>query len=243
MQGLEGGNMSEEAKKLLLRLKKEKKTTKQIDLIEQLKPYNQEEIVNQVLLVHLERKDNDALRLEILVALNYEDEAIVKPLSKIVNDSKELQSVKQKAIDLLGQNKGKKALGVLLGAYRKIKDVKLLDNIAHSLTFFEDTKVIKPLIKGLANDELRLQILTGLARNNYLILSSSDMIKELVKIEITKNFEKLHHEKILTTILDEFGYANKDELAVAISNKSINAKISEYAKKQEEINKLLKKVK
>jgi len=93
--------MSEEAKKLLLRLKKEKKTTKQIDLIEQLKPYNQEEIVNQVLLVHLERKDNDAIRLEILVALNYEDEAIVKPLSKIVNDSKELQSVKQKAIDLL----------------------------------------------------------------------------------------------------------------------------------------------
>ncbi|MHA1923807.1 MAG: hypothetical protein ACTSVP_12105 [Candidatus Heimdallarchaeota archaeon] len=235
--------MSEEAKKLLLRLKKEKKTTKQIDLIEQLKPYNQEEIVNQVLLVHLERKDNDALRLEILVALNYEDDAIVKPLSKIVNDSKELQSVKEKAINLLGQNKGKKALGVLLGAYRKIKDVKLLDNIAHSLTFFEDTKVIKPLIKGLANNELRLQILTGLARNNYLILSSSELIKVLVKIELTKNFEKLHHEKILTTIMDEFGYANKEELSAAISNKSINAKISDYSKKQEEINKLLKKVK
>ncbi|MHA1244046.1 MAG: hypothetical protein ACTSP7_05660 [Candidatus Heimdallarchaeota archaeon] len=235
--------MSEEAKKLLLRLKKEKKTTKQIDLIEQLKPYNQEEIVNQVLLVHLERKDNDALRLEILVALNYEDEAIVKPLSKIVNDSKELQSVKQKAIDLLGQNKGKKALGVLLGANRKIKDVKLLDNVVHSLTFFEDAKVIKPLIKGLANDELRLQILTGLARNNYLILSSSELIKVLVKIELTKNFEKLHHEKILTTIMDEFGYANKEELAAAISNKSINPKISDYSKKQEEINKLLKKVK
>ncbi|MHA1760002.1 MAG: hypothetical protein ACTSXA_05185, partial [Candidatus Heimdallarchaeota archaeon] len=233
----------EEAKKLLLRLKKEKKTTKQIDLIEQLKPYNQEEIVNQVLLVHLERKDNDALRLEILVALNYEDDAIVKPLSKIVNDSKELQSVKEKAINLLGQNKGKKALGVLLGAYRKIKDVKLLDNIAHSLTFFEDTKVIKPLIKGLANNELRLQILTGLARNNYLILSSSELIKVLVKIELTKNFEKLHHEKILTTIMDEFGYANKEELSAAISNKSINAKISDYSKKQEEINKLLKKVK
>jgi len=235
--------MSEEAKKLLLRLKKEKKTTKQMDLIAQLKPYNQEEMVNRVLLVHLNKKDNDALRLEILAALNYEDEAIVKPLTQIVNDSNELQSVKEKAINLLGQNKGKKALGVLLGAYRKLKDPKLLDNVAHSLTFFEDTKVIKPLIKGLANDELRLQILTGLARNNYLILSSSVMIKALVKIEITKNFEKLHYEKILTTIMDEFGYANKDELVAAISNKTINAKISEYAKKQEEINKLLKKVK
>ncbi|MHA1124288.1 MAG: HEAT repeat domain-containing protein [Candidatus Heimdallarchaeota archaeon] len=235
--------MSEEAKKLLLRLKKEKKTTKQIDLIEQLKPYNQEEIVNRVLLVHLERKDNDALRLEILAAINYEDEAIVKPLTQIINSSYELQSVKERAITLLGQNKSKKALGVLLGAYRKIKDTKLLDNVAHSLTFFEDAKVIRPLIKGLANDELRLQILTGLARNNYLVLSSSNMIKELAKIEITKNFEKLHHEKILTTIMDEFGYANKEELDAAISNKSINAKISEYSKKQEEINKLLKKVK
>lgn len=235
--------MSEEAKKLLLRLKKEKKTTKQIDLIEQLKPYNQEEVVNRVLLVHLTRKDNDALRLEILAALNYEDEAIVKPLTQIVNDSNELQSVKEKAIDLLGQNKGKKALGVLLSAFRKIKDPKLLDNVVHSLTFFEDSKVIKPLIKGLANDELRLQVLTGLARNNYLVLTSSNLIKELVTIEITKNFEKLHYEQILTTILDEFGYANKEELVAAISNKTINTKISEYAKKQEEINKLLQKVK
>ncbi|MHA1366900.1 MAG: hypothetical protein ACTSP5_10880, partial [Candidatus Heimdallarchaeota archaeon] len=83
----------------------------------------------------------------------------------------------------------------------------------------------------------------GLARNNYLILSSSELIKVLVKIELTKNFEKLHHEKILTTIMDEFGYANKEELSAAISNKSINAKISDYSKKQEEINKLLKKVK
>jgi len=235
--------MSEEAKKLLLRLKKEKKTTKQINIIEELKPYNQEEIVNRVLLVHLERKDNDALRLEILAALNYDDEAIVKPLTKIVNSSYELQSVKEKAIDLLGQNKGKKALGSLLSAYRKIKDPKLLDNVAHSLTFFEDSKVIRPLIKGLANDELRLHVLTGLARNDILVLSSQNLIKELVFIEITKNFEKLHHEKILNTIMDEFGYANKEELVAAISNKSISIKISEYSKKQEEINKLLKKVK
>ena len=33
---------------------------------------------------------------------------------------------------------------------------------------------------------------------NYV---ENNMIKELVKIEITKNFEKLHHEKILTTIM------------------------------------------
>ena len=61
--------------------------------------------------------------------------------------------------------------------------------------------------------------------------------------KITKNFEKLHHEKILTTIMDEYGYANEEELVAAIANKSISSKISEYSKKQEEINKLLKKVK
>jgi hypothetical protein len=151
--------------------------------------------------------------------------------------------VKEKAIDLLGQNKGKKALGFLLSAFRKIKDPKLLDNVAHSLTFFEDSKVVRPLIKGLSNDEIRLQVLTGLARNNNLVLSSYNLIKVLASLEITKNFEKLHHEKILTTIMDEYDYANKEELVAAVSNKSISAKISEYSKKQEEINKLLKKVK
>ena len=64
--------MSEDAKNLLLRLKKEKKINKQIDLIQKLRDHNQEDIVNSVLLKHLENKDHDTLRLEILAALNYE---------------------------------------------------------------------------------------------------------------------------------------------------------------------------
>ena len=69
--------MSEDAKNLLLRLKKEKKINKQIELIQKLRDYNQEDIVNSVLLKHLESKDHDTLRLEILSALNYDDEQII----------------------------------------------------------------------------------------------------------------------------------------------------------------------
>ena len=69
--------MSEESKSLLLRLKKAKKVSKQIALVQQLKDHNQEEMVNHVLLVHLARKDHDSLRLEILTALNFDDDKIL----------------------------------------------------------------------------------------------------------------------------------------------------------------------
>ncbi|NHK30654.1 MAG: hypothetical protein FK730_04840 [Asgard group archaeon] len=234
--------MSEEAKKLLLRLKKEKKIDKQIDLINDLKEYNREEMVNHVLLKHLERKELDNLRLEILAALNPEDDRIIKPLSQLINDKYEQQVIVVKAINLLGQNKGSKALGALLSASKKIKDTKILDNVISALTLFEDKKVVKPIIKALNHDELRLDALTGLARNENLLLSSINLIKEIVNLDITKSFEKLHYEKILDTINAEFGYKSINEINTAILNKSINKKIDEYSKKQDEINRMLKKV-
>ena len=234
--------MSEETKQLLLRLKKEKKVNKQIEIIQKLKEHNQEEMVNHVLLVHLDRKDHDALRMEILSAINSNDDAIVKPLAQILNDKYEPLSVKEKVVQLLGENRGKKALGVLLSAVRKFKDAKLVDNISYALTFFEDDRVIKPLIKALRNDELRLQALTGLARNETLLLGSMALIKELTLLEITKSFEKLHYEQIMDTIFDEFGYKDKEELIAAVKNKSIKNKIDVYRKKQADIKKTLKKM-
>jgi HEAT repeat protein len=234
--------MSEEAKKLLLRLKKEKKIDKQIDLIKDLKDYNREDMVNHVLLKHLERKDLDNLRLEILASLNPEDDKIIKPLSQLISDKYEQQVIVVKAINLLGQNKSSKALGVLLSASRKIKDTKILDNIISALALFEDKKVVKPIIKALNHDDLRLNALTGLARNENLLLSSINLIKEIVNMNITKSFEKLHFEKIIDTISAEFGYSSKKEIIAAIENKSINKKIDEYSRKQEEINRMLKKV-
>ncbi len=234
--------MSEETKQLLLRLKKEKKVNKQIEIIQKLKEHNQEEMVNHVLLVHLNRKDHDALRMEILSAINSKDDAIVKPLAQILNDKYEPLSVKEKVVQLLGENRGKKALGVLLSAVKKFKDAKLVDNISYALTFFEDDRVIKPLVKALRHDELRLQALTGLARNETLLLGSMALIKELTLLEITKSFEKLHYEQIMDTIFDEFGYNNKEELIAAVKNKSIKNKIDDYRKKQADIKKTLKKV-
>ncbi|TET27748.1 MAG: HEAT repeat domain-containing protein [Candidatus Heimdallarchaeota archaeon] len=234
--------MSEETKNLLLRLKKEKKVNKQIEIIQKLKEHNQEEMVNHVLLVHLDRKDHDALRMEILNAINCNDDAIVKPLAQILNDKYEPLSVKEKAVQLLGENRGKKALGVLLSAVKKYKDAKLVDNISYALTFFEDNRVVKPLIKALRHDELRLQALTGLARNENLLLSSFDLIKELTFLEITKSFEKLHYEQIMNRIFDEFGFNNKEELISAIKNKSIKNMINDYKKKQADIGKALRKV-
>ncbi len=234
--------MSEETKNLLLRLKKEKKVNKQIEIIKKLKEHNQEEMVNHVLLVHLDRKDHDALRMEILNAINSNDDAIVKPLAQILSDKYEPLSVKEKVVQLLGENRGKKALGVLLSAVKKYKDAKLVDNISYALTFFEDDRVIKPLIKALRHDELRLQALTGLARNETLLLGSMDLIKELTLLEITKSFEKLHYEQIMDTIFDEFGYNDKEELFAAVKNKSIKNKIEDYRKKQADIKKTLKKV-
>jgi hypothetical protein len=223
-------------------LKKEKKVNKQIEIIQKLKEHNQEEMVNHVLLVHLDRKDHDALRMEILNAINCNDDAIVKPLAQILNDKYEPLSVKEKAVQLLGENRGKKALGVLLSAVKKYKDAKLVDNISYALTFFEDNRVVKPLIKALRHDELRLQALTGLARNENLLLSSFDLIKELTFLEITKSFEKLHYEQIMNRIFDEFGFNNKEELMSAIKNKSIKNMINDYRKKQADIGKALRKV-
>jgi len=235
--------LSEETKQLLLRLKKEKKVNKQIEIIQKLKEHNQEEMVNHVLLVHLDRKDHDTLRMEILSAINSNDDVIVKPFAQILNDKYEPLSVKEKVVQLLGENRGKKALGVLLSAVKKFKDAKLVDNISYALTFFEDDRVIKPLVKALRHDELRLQALTGLARNETLLLGSMALIKELTLLEITKSFEKLHYEQIMDTIFDEFGYNDKDELIAAIKNKSIKNKINDYRKKQADIQKTLKKVK
>lgn len=215
---------------------------KQIEIIQKLKEHNQEEMVNHVLLVHLDRKDHDSLRMEILNAINCNDDAIVKPLAQILNDKYEPLSVKEKAVQLLGENRGKKALGVLLSAVKKYKDAKLVDNISYALTFFEDDRVIKPLIKALRHDELRLQALTGLARNETLLLGSLALIKELSMIDITKSFEKLHHEQIMDTIFDEFGYNSKEELIAAVKNKSIKNKINDYRKKQADIQKTLKKM-
>ncbi len=234
--------MSEETKQLLLRLKKEKKVNKQIEIIQKLKEHNQEEMVNHVLLVHLNRKDHDTLRMEILSAINSNDDAIVKPLAQILNDKYEPLSVKEKVVQLLGENRGKKALGVLLSAVKKFKDAKLVDNISYALTFFEDDRVIKPLVKALRHDELRLQALTGLARNETLLLGSLNLIKELTLLEITKSFEKLHYEQIMDTIFDEFGYNNKEESIAAVKSKSIKNKIDDYRKKQADIKKTLKKV-
>ncbi len=216
---------------------------KQIEIIQKLKEHNQEEMVNHVLLVHLDRKDHDALRMEILNAINCNDDAIVKPLAQILNDKYEPLSVKEKTVQLLGENRGKKALGVLLSAVKKFKDAKLVDNISYALTFFNDDRVIKPLIKALRHDDLRLQALTGLARNETLLLGSMDLIKELSLLEITKSFEKLHYEQIMDTIFDEFGYNDKEELIAAVKNKSIKNKINDYRKKQADIQKTLKKVK
>ncbi len=234
--------MSEEAKALLRRLKKEKKINKQIELIQKLQAYNNEEIVTHVLLVHLERKDHDAFRTEVLNALNPKDEFIIKPLSQILFNKDEPLTIRQKVVMLLGQNGSKKALSTLLTAAKKIKDPLLLDNIILGLTYFEDKKVEKPLLKALENEDLRLQVLTGLARNENLLLKSYPLIKAALNLSITKSFEKLHYEKILETLLAEFGYQTKEELLAAISDKSIMKKITAYNKKQTEIAATLKKI-
>ncbi|MHA1461500.1 MAG: HEAT repeat domain-containing protein [Candidatus Heimdallarchaeota archaeon] len=235
--------MSEESKNLLLRLKKEKKVNKQIDLVQKLKDHNQEEMVNHVLLVHLERKDHDSLRLEILTALNFDDEKIVSPLASIISDPYESIAVKEKAIALLGENKSKNAMKSLLKVYRKAKDPKILDNLALALTFFQDTSVIKPIIKALHHEELRLPALTGLARNESTVYSSKDLMKALAHIEITKQFELLHYNKIIENILQQFKLASKEELLQAFKSKKFDQAIITYLKEQAEITKMLKKVK
>ncbi|NHJ84648.1 MAG: HEAT repeat domain-containing protein [Asgard group archaeon] len=234
--------MSEESKKLLLRLKNEKKITKQIDLVKDLKDYNKETMVTQVMLVHLNRKENDELRLEILNMLNYEDESVIDPLINILKNPNEPLLIKEKAIALLGKSKNKKAMKALLKAYRKEKDSKILDNVIEALTYFEDSSIEKPLIKALLNEELRLQALSGLSRNIYSALSSYAILKTLFSLKLTKSFEKLHYEKILTSIFDEFGYKTENEIGKAISDKSINEKIASYIKNQKSIDKMLKKV-
>ncbi len=235
--------MSEESKNLLLRLKKEKKVNKQIDLVQKLKDHNQEKMVNHVLLVHLERKDHDSLRLEILTALNFDDEKIVSPLASIINDPYESIAVKEKAIALLGENKSKNAMKSLLKVYRKAKDPKILDNLALALTFFQDTSVIKPIIKALHHEELRLPALTGLARNESTVYSSKDLMKVLAHLEITKQFELLHYNKIIENILQQFKLASKEELLQAFKSKKFDQAIITYLKEQAEITKMLKKVK
>ncbi len=235
--------MSETAKKLLLQLKKAKKVNKQIDLVQQLKDYNQEEMVNHVLLIHLNRKDHDSLRLEILASLNFDDEKIIRPLTEIIGDSYESIAIKEKAITLLGENKSKNAMKSLMKIYRKAKDPKILDNLALALTFFEDVSVIKPLIKALHHEELRLPALTGLARNESTVFRSKDLMKALAKLEITKQFELLHYDKIIENILEKFKLANKEDLLLALNTKKMDQAINNYRKEQAEIAKMLKKVK
>ncbi len=235
--------MSEESKSLLLRLKKAKKVSKQIALVQQLKDHNQEEMVNHVLLVHLARKDHDSLRLEILTALNFDDDKIVSPLSSIISDPYESVAIKEKAIALLGENKSKNAMKSLLKIYRKAKDTKILDNLALALTFFEDTSVIKPLIKALHHDELRLPALTGLARNDFTVYSSKDLMKALSQLKVTKQFELLHYDKIIENILQKYNFADKEELLLALNSKKFDQAIISYLKEQAEISKMLKKVK
>ncbi|MHA1220222.1 MAG: hypothetical protein ACTSQB_00655, partial [Candidatus Heimdallarchaeota archaeon] len=133
-------------------------------------------------------------------------------------------------------------LNALMSAFKKVKDPKILDNVTYALTFFEDKKVEKPLLKALQDEELRLQALTGLARNEVLLLGSSNLIKAIVGLTITKNFEKLHFNQILDTICNEFNYDTIDDILAAIQDKSINPKIAEYSKRQSEINRTLRKV-
>ncbi|NHJ04388.1 MAG: hypothetical protein EAX90_06165 [Candidatus Heimdallarchaeota archaeon] len=234
--------MSEEAKSLLKRLKKEKKTAKQIDLIRELKNHNQEEIVNHVLLVHLERKDHDSLRLEILNALNYNFEIIVQPLSQILNDSNETLPIKEKAITLLGHNRGKKALKVLLKQFKKSKDSKIKDNIAQALTYFDDKAATKIMIKSLYKDELRLHVLTGLARNDFTVYGSKELIKELVSLKVTERFEKLHLEKIIDGMLEKFKFSNIEEFQKALKENRLDKAIEVHRKEQVDIDAILKKV-
>lgn len=234
--------MSEEAKKLLTRLKKEKKVNKQIDLVQKLKNHNQEEMVNHVLLVHLNRKDHDSLRLEILAALNYDDEKIIRPLADIIGDPYESIAIKEKSIALLGENKSKNAMKSLMKVYKKAKDPKILDNLVLALTFFEDKSVVKPLTKALHNDELRLPALTGLARNESTVYGSKDLMKELAQLDLTKQFELLHYDKIIENILLKFKLATKEELLLALDSKKMDQAIANFRKEQVEISKMLKKV-
>ena len=234
--------MSQEAKDLLKRLKKEKKINKQIDLVQKLKDHNQEEMVNHVLLVHLERKDHDSLRLEILAALDHDDERIIPPLAAIISDPLEPISVKEKAIALLGENGDKKALKALMKLYKKTKDTKILDNLVLALTFFDDNTVVKPLIKALHHDELRLPALTGLARNDATVNGSKDLIKEITLLEVSKQFELLHYDKIIENILTQYKLGSKEELLVAIKQKQLDKAIDSFKKEQQEIKKMLKKV-
>jgi len=234
--------LSEEAKSLLKRLKKEKKTAKQIDLIQELKNHNQEEMVNHVLLVHLERKDHDSLRLEILNALNYNFQIIVQPLSHILNDPNETLPIKEKAITLLGHNRGKKALKVLLKVFKKSKDSKIKDNIAQALTYFDDKSAIKIMIKSLDKDEYRLHVLTGLARNDFTVYGSKELIKALASLKVNERFEKLHHEKIIEGIFDKFKLATIEELQNAIKENKLDKAIEAHRKEQVDIDVILKKV-
>lgn len=233
--------MSEEAKSLLMQLKKEKKIDKQIELVKELKAYYQEEIVNNVLSIHLQNKEDDSLRLEIMNVLDFRNPIIIKPLSEILKNPDEPITIKEKAINLLGLSNNKKAMSILLSLYKKSKDKKILENVLYSLTFFNNKDVVKPLIKCLKSNELRLPVLSGLARNDYVVLSSQELIKEISSLNLTNNFENLQVEKITDVIFNEFKYKSREELVAAIQDKSINKKIADYAKKRSEIDKSTKK--
>lgn len=235
--------MSQKAKDLLKRLKKERKPVKQIDLINELKDYNQEDIVTHVLLVHLQRKDHISVRLEILNTLNYNDDKILDPLIDILNDEEEPLPVKEKVIKLLGQNGSKKARKALLKAFRKSKDPKLTDNLAYALTFFDDKRVIKNLIKSLKDEELRLHVLSGLARNESTVFSSLDLIKAIITLKVTKQFELLHYDRIVQSLLDKYGFKNLEEIMTAIKEKRLEEAIEQHIREKKEIEKTLDKVK
>ncbi|MFW9922393.1 MAG: HEAT repeat domain-containing protein [Candidatus Thorarchaeota archaeon] len=234
--------MTDEAKNLLMRLKKEKKVQKQIELINALKDYNQEEMVNHVLLVHLQRKDHDSLRLEILSALNYNFEGIVQPLINILSDPSEPIAIKEKAINLLGQSRNKKALKAIIKAYKKSKEPAILDNLVQALTYFQDKNAIKILIKALKKEELQLAILTGLARNNATVYSSKDLIKELLKFEKTDHFESIHFDKILDNLLFKFEISSIEELRRAFNENKLDVKIALFTKELKSNKSLLEKV-
>ena len=234
--------LSEKAKELLKRLKKEKKTAKQIDLVQELRDHNQEEIVNHVLLVHLQRKDHISLRLEIINALNPNFDMIVKPLSQILKDPEETLPIKEKAIGLLGENGSKNALKILLKLAKKSKEPTIKDNAIEALSFFNDSSAIKVISKSLQNDDYRLHALAGLSRNEHILLGSKDLMMKVISLEVSDNFERLHQEKIIEFLLNTFKIPTLDELKKALSENKLDKIISAIQKDQTEIDKLLKKV-
>jgi HEAT repeat protein len=234
--------MAKETKKMIKKYERAKKINDKITILNSLCEYAQLPEVNDFLISLLQQEKDEKILHLIIDTIDYSQPETVEPLITFFQQDIIPLPLKEKLISVLGKTRTAAAKEILLTAFATEQEEALLDNIVFALTFFDDKKVITKLEKALTNDKLVLPVLTGLAKNEAIILSSYKLLKKILLMEPKKRFIKLQYEQIVSIILDTFQYESIDALKEAVDDGSIKKKITQYKKKQKAIADLLKKV-